>query len=271
MFSPDRAVHEIELAKNVFIQKTVSIQSDTLGIDTEWLDEFMQKYDKRIGLPFLFSIRPELATEKVIAILGRYKCSASIGLESGSERIRKDYLNRNMSNVFLLEVADRMHRYNIPLNTSNMIGLPSETEEEIWDTINLNIEMKVASASVAIWMPFPGADLTEIAIKEGYLDSAYREKMPTHYTSGISLRNVDNNMIDNFYRFFKTAIKFPNTHKLIRKLVRMKPLFIFKLWSLCFNVWIFKTVSRRSWISILLTGLRKLMREKEKNWVKIWM
>lgn len=62
--------------------------------------EFCKKFKSRINLPFFMQTRAEsLLDEKRVKALKEIKCATiGMGLESGSERIRREVLNKNIPN-----------------------------------------------------------------------------------------------------------------------------------------------------------------------------
>ncbi len=97
------------------------------------------------------------------------KCLA-VGVESGSERIRH-LLRKQIEVDRLLDVNRRLRRFSITPLYFFMIGLPTETEEDLRDTISLFTrllkENPKAMKSVNIYTPFPGTELFDVAVAHG--------------------------------------------------------------------------------------------------------
>jgi len=231
-FSVDRTIEEIKQAFKVFAPSPLVFTSDSFGFDLKWMDELFSRYTKLTKLPFVLLFRPELATEECVSIIAKYKCmSVAIGVESGSERVRKEILNRHYSNQMLVDVANRFHRHSIKFRTYNMIGLPTETEREVWETIDINIAMKADFPRGAIFTPFPNTKIVELAMEKGYLDRSFSyEDVPNTILSTTVLKRVDKDLIRNQLYFFQSAIIFPKLKGFFKKLTRMKPNILFRLW-----------------------------------------
>jgi len=60
-----------------------------------------------------------------------------------------------------------------------MIGLPTETEKDIYDTIKLNRLLNPPSIAVTYFTPFMGTELYDTCIKEGFYEPF--KKMYTEY------------------------------------------------------------------------------------------
>jgi len=249
-FSVDRSILEIKRALEYFSQSPVLFTSDSFGIDLKWMDELLMKYSKITKLPFVLLLRPELASEKCIDILAKYNCfSVAIGVESGSERVRKNILNRHYSNEDLINVAKRMHSHNIKFRTYNMIGLPTETEDEMWETIDINIKMKTDFPRGAIFTPMPDTKIVEIAKEYDYLDSDFCfDSIPSSIFQTTILKNVDADRIKNTLYFFQTAIIFPKLRNFIKKINKLKPNPIFKYWFYFIYAYLHKKSEKRALI-----------------------
>lgn len=231
-FSVERSIKEIKRALEVFKPNFFIFASDTFGIDPSWMDDLFSKYQEVTTLPFVLLLRPELTTEEVVRILAKYRChTVGIGVESGSERVRKQVLARNYSNELLLEVSERLHKAGVRVRTFNMIGLPTETEDEIWETIDLNVKMQADFPRGAIFMPFPNTKIVEIAKASGQLPEGFSfDDIPNSILKTTVLAGVNRDRIKNLLHFFQTGVLFPWLRPLIRHLVKIRPNPVFLLW-----------------------------------------
>lgn len=250
-FSPDRSIEEIEESLKVLKSDSVIFLSDTFGINSEWMEQFLSLYEKKIGLPYIILLRPELATPKNIQILGKYKCNTvGIGVESGSERVRREILHRNYSNQLLLRIAEDLHRNRIKIRTYNMIGLPGEREEDIWDTLSLNIQMKAEYPRGAIFMPFPNTKIVNYAKRTGYLEDDFSfNSMPNSILSHSILKKTNTERIKNYLYFFQSIILFPRFVNLFKSLIKIKPNILFRLWFYLIYAHIQRKSEKRGFIS----------------------
>jgi len=108
----------------------------------------------------LSSLRADLAEKEVIETL--VECgqrSVTIAVEAGSERLRK-VINKDLSDEQILKTVENARKYGLKgLKIYAMIGLPTETEEDIFALVNLIKRIKEAnkgfelSISVASFIP----------------------------------------------------------------------------------------------------------------------
>jgi len=128
-------------------------------------------------------------------------------------------------------MANTLHAYGIKFKTFNMIGLPTETEKEMWETIDINIKMKTDYPRAAIFTPFPGTKIVTLAKKYGYLEKNYDfTDLPETILDRSILKKLNAGRVQNMLFFFQTAIKFPILIPIIKKIIRWKPNIVFRIW-----------------------------------------
>ena len=108
----------------------------------------------------LSSLRADLADEQVIRTL--VECgakSATIAVEAGSERLRK-VINKDLTDEQILKTVENARKFGLKgLKIYAMIGLPTETDDDIFALIDLMKRLKEAnkgfelSLSVASFIP----------------------------------------------------------------------------------------------------------------------
>lgn len=133
--------------------------------------EFVEMY-KDFKMPFWCQTRFEdVDGEKIgwLREVGLYRMS--FGLEHGNEEFRKKKLFRNITNKAMIEKAAILGDFKVPYSINIIIGMPYETRDLIFDTINLAKEIKTFdSIAVNIFAPYRGTVLRKNAIDEGWLD-----------------------------------------------------------------------------------------------------
>lgn len=175
--SAESCICEIEQTISKFRIEKILIADDILGIDKKWRNEFCEKYKKRIGIQFQCLLRVNIIDEDLILMLKDAGCyRISIGIESGNEFVRDKILNRHMSNEQITNAFDLAHKYGLETNAINLIGVPGESDEMIWDTIKLNRKIKPTSSGVNIFHPYKGTKLGDYCFDEKLVDeNAYND------------------------------------------------------------------------------------------------
>jgi anaerobic magnesium-protoporphyrin IX monomethyl ester cyclase len=101
----------------------------------------------------LDSIDPEL-----VLLMKKSGCfQVNVGIESGSPRILKE-IKKNLSLELVRQNIALLRKAGIEVIGFFMIGFPSETYEEIRQTISLALTLPLNGASFSIYCPLPGTE-----------------------------------------------------------------------------------------------------------------
>ncbi|MBU2546872.1 MAG: B12-binding domain-containing radical SAM protein [Proteobacteria bacterium] len=98
----------------------------------------------------------------------------SFGVESGSERVRRDLLRKRFSNQDCRGVVERFREAGLDFKFNIIIGLPGEQPIETRATVDFAMDILDRYPNAAIgghmysFMPLPGTPLTRIAEEKGY-------------------------------------------------------------------------------------------------------
>lgn len=97
--------------------------------------------------------------------------SLAIGIESGSEKI-STLLRKEIDLTEAEAVNKRLIGFNITLKYLFIIGVPGEEKQDLMDTASLMVKLveenPAAVVGVHVYVPYPGTELYEIAIKSGF-------------------------------------------------------------------------------------------------------
>lgn len=170
--SPIRMIEEIKYFKENYPLEFIRFVDETfLAMPIEKIEEFAELYKKEINLPFIMSTRVESINSKTVEILKNMgTCKhVSMGIESGSERIRKDVCNRHMDNKKIVEAFKLLRETGIKTTAFNMIGFPTETRENIFETIEINRDAKPEFSVVSFFYPYEGTPLRKVCLEKGYI------------------------------------------------------------------------------------------------------
>lgn len=168
--SVDQIMTEIDFYIGEYDVEYFYFVSETfLAMPKEFKRAFYKRYEK-YRIPFWFNTRPETVTETDITCLESIGCHRiSLGIDSGNEEFRNKVLKRGYSNETVLRAIEVILKSKIQLSVNNIIGLPDETREMIFDTIELNRKFKAHSHSVCVFQPFRGTELNAYCVAKGYL------------------------------------------------------------------------------------------------------
>jgi len=94
----------------------------------------------------------------------------NIGLESGSERIRK-LMRRHYSNQDVIRTAEDARKCGLQVRLFVMVGLPGETKEDFKATVEAGRRCRPSHLYNSVFFPYSGTDLHDFCEKEGLLKS----------------------------------------------------------------------------------------------------
>ncbi|HAT48778.1 MAG: B12-binding domain-containing radical SAM protein [Nitrospirae bacterium] len=161
----------------------IYLEVETIGVYPEYCLELGAKLlafnnTRKRPLSFGANIAP---TKRLLAkpdlldeILGLFHKAGvrflNIGLESGSERMRKEVLKRpDHSNPALIDFCLRARSHGIDINLFILFGLPTETPAEYLETVQVARACKPNRVYHSIFYPYPGTDLHHHAMADGLI------------------------------------------------------------------------------------------------------
>jgi len=166
----DDIIAEIESLHQRFPEmKSLIFMDEVFTIKKKWVGEFCETYKKKFNTPFQVFLRIESVDREMMEWMknaGLY--SIIVGVESGNEKIRKEVLNRKMSNERIIQVFKWADELGLETWDFNMIGVPGDTEQTIRDTMELNKIIRPHHLQVSIFYPFPGTPLYDKCVEQGY-------------------------------------------------------------------------------------------------------
>jgi len=174
--SVEHLIDEIQYVMKEFPEtRFIRFSDDVFVIKSDaWLEEFAEKFPKKIGLPFYCLIRSNSLTEDVAALLSQAGCkSIGMSIEAGTPEIRNDILKRNMSDELMMRSFAIARKYGIETFTSTILAVPGTTLEDDFNSIHFTKKLNPSFPTISIFSPFPKTELTNMAIEMGLLDKEY--------------------------------------------------------------------------------------------------
>ena len=257
MRKADKVLEELRLLKDTTDTGSIYFVDDTFGLDFNWIKDFLPLYAERIGLEFSCMVRADVLRKNkdYAKLLKSSGCRmVAFGLESGSERIRNGLLKKQVRNEDIAAAASLLHDVGIKFRAYNMLGLPGETLDEALETMQLNIDIKADYPWCSIYLPLKDTALANRALAEGFLDKDYfNSNDKRSFFSGSSpLQSKDIKEICNLQRFFQTAVLWPKSFPLIKRLIKLPPNPLFNLWfGFIFYLVYTKSEGRNWWRTFL--------------------
>ena len=156
-------------------------------MNKEYLKDFCREYDSRIGVPFVCNAHVKAFDEEAAGFLKEAGCRiVKFGLESGSERVRREILNRRMSNDDIARAFSIAEQFGFHTSAFVMIGFPHETTAEVYETIDLIARIRPGRFRWSIFFPYVNTRAYEIALDGGFIDFDKLDRL-TNFTDESAL------------------------------------------------------------------------------------
>lgn len=169
----------------------IKFWDETFIMGKDYLTEFSKRYSQEIGLPFTIETTGQSITEFTARKLAEANCvSASIGLETGSERLRRDILGKNTSDAAYDKCFEIMEKYGIRKVANFMFYLPTETEKDIWKNVEVARKWKIDSPCVGILYPYKATKIRDMAIKMKYTTENELNRLEEEYNPYLTRSNT---------------------------------------------------------------------------------
>ncbi len=266
--SPENVVKEAIEIKREFKVRSFEFVDDIFGMKLEWLRKFAKLWKEEINMPFHCNLRTDIVNEELVSLLSFAGCtSVAFGIESGNERVRNYLLKKDLSKESIIKAAELLHKYKIRIITYDIIGTPGETIDNIWDTVEINQEIKTDYASVALMQPYPGTKIHEISAQSGLLSEKPDINIfPWSLHDVTPINSKNQNILINVQKLFNLMVWFPRAERLLKLLVRfpVNPVFymIFLL-THTYGLWVrIKKVPKIYLFRIIINVISNIFRHR---------
>ncbi|MBI5050231.1 MAG: B12-binding domain-containing radical SAM protein [Nitrospirae bacterium] len=252
-------LNEILYAKKHSRLETIVFDDDTFTTNRRWLEDFLNHYKREISIPYICNVRVEHVDDELVRLLAESGCfRVCMGIECGSELIRKNVLKKNFTNDDVIRAAKIIKDYGIKILTNNMMGIPDETLDDAMETIKINVRIKTDYPWCSIFQPYPQTPLADYAASKGYLKSMDVDSFDPTFFEGSILAMKDIDAIVNLQKFFYVAVRFPWTIPLVKKLAYWPFRKIYHFIFLVFFAYRYAKSNRLGIIDILRFGFQSI-------------
>jgi radical SAM superfamily enzyme YgiQ (UPF0313 family) len=160
MRSLDHFFGEIEMLNRTYNFNTLIIDDDSFTLKPDYTAAFCERYSK-IKKPFVCQSRVDFICNNEDLIKRLHECGLvmmNVGFESGNQRIL-DFLGKGTTVEQNLEAGRILHKYKIGIFANHMIGIPTETKEEVLDTLRMIRKIAPEYPALAFFTPSYGSYL----------------------------------------------------------------------------------------------------------------
>jgi anaerobic magnesium-protoporphyrin IX monomethyl ester cyclase len=164
------------LAEIAFLQRNYGIDGvrfddDLFVIDRPRLREFCSWVARKdVPITWDSNCRAEQVTPEFLDTVRRGKCHRlTFGLESGSNRILR-FLQKDLKVDQIVRAFELLNATDIMTGAAFLVGLPTETRDEVEETIALARRINAYHTHFYPYVPFPGSPLAEYCRENALID-----------------------------------------------------------------------------------------------------
>ena len=168
--SAGRIFEEIEYLQKNFGVEGIRFDDDLFVIDRPRLREFCGWIHRRnLAITWESNCRADQVNPEFLGTIERGKCHRlTFGLESGSERILK-FLNKDLRVEQIRRAFTLLRDTRIMTGAAFLVGIPTETRDEVAQTIELARSIRAHHTHFYPYVPFPGSPLAEYCRANGLI------------------------------------------------------------------------------------------------------
>lgn len=215
--SPENILEELLILRSKYGIKEFEILDDIFNLDKKRAERFWDTVinnfpDARFVFPN--GIRTDLLDESAIKKMKRAGVIyTAVAVESANERIQK-LIKKHLNLNKVRDAIECLYEYKIFTNGFFMLGFPTETREEIINTIKFACSSELTTAQFFIVTPFQGTELAELykeSIKNFNIDFSKYE----YYLGEFNLSNVSDSELFRLQRWANIKFYY-NPHRLLK-------------------------------------------------------
>ena len=186
-YSVTRLCAELKELKERWPTQFIKFYDDMFILDRKvdpWLAEFEDVYPREVGLPFFCLTRCNVLTRANLGALKRAGLhSLTMSIEAGNEYVRNTIVKRHMKQQQLHDAFDLCYEEGIVTFANTILGVPIRKDvmeaqgktaiDYDIENLDMNIRCRVTYAEFPVLHPYPGCELSEYAVKNGFFDGDF--------------------------------------------------------------------------------------------------
>ena len=166
--SLENVMQELEEIYFVYGIKNLVFFDDSLTTNKYRIIELCRgMIERRLYFSYQIQARLDQIDDEVMDWLVKSGCvQIGPGIESGNIDVLKS-IGKNQTPEFMLEKCRIIKKYPVKMRCSYIMGWIDETEEQVFDTINLAKEIDSDENAFSIATPYPGTRMWNVALQRG--------------------------------------------------------------------------------------------------------
>lgn len=255
--SADNVIKELKAVHDKYGLKTVRFEDDILSLNRKWLLSLLARYQDEIKVPFSCYLRADSIDLDIALALKNSGCYlVSYAIETGNEKLRNELLCKEISDSQIIKSAEILHKVGLKFVTQNMLGLPGETLENVFETLELNWKIRPDHSWSSVFQPYPSTTIAEYALRHNLMDKINVDDFEPNFFNKSLLRQKDIRKIVNLHKFFDFLVSYPIFFPLVKRMIYLPLNGLFYYFFRVFKLFRYKRAIRTDLITALRIGLK---------------
>jgi len=155
-------------------EKSFIFWDDLFTVDRSRIVELCNAFiNAGMDIDWVCLVRLNTIDRELLALMKKAGCrEVQVGIESGNDRVLK-YIKKGLTLKKIRERVPMIEEAGIDYGIFLIVGFPTETKEEIEDSLAILREMNPTWVNVSIFSPYPGCDFHEELREKGFLGDEY--------------------------------------------------------------------------------------------------
>jgi len=169
---PERVLDEIEEVCQRYAARVIWFYDDTFNLSKKRVSQLCSGMkERKLDVFWFCEVRLDLLDFETLQIMKDSGCfHVAFGIESGSERIRREIIRKDFDLEQARQVVDWCNQLGIVANPFFIVSHPTETKKELEETFSVMKELSgKTEQSISILHIYPGTDLEHLAREQGKL------------------------------------------------------------------------------------------------------
>ncbi|MCX6816284.1 MAG: radical SAM protein [Candidatus Beckwithbacteria bacterium] len=209
--SVEDVIKELVYAKRKYKNVSyIAFEDDVFTFDINWIRKFCCQYKKTVNLPFFCYCHPKITSEEMIRLLKDAGAKdMTMGIQTGSEKIRHKYFKRYDTNEDIIRVGQILRKYKINCAYDVIMDNPLETSKDKRETFNLLLKLpKPFELHTHTLTHFPETELTNLLLEKKMISENevedQKQESYKRWTPTLDLRRDNDDLFwDNLYYLAK--------------------------------------------------------------------
>lgn len=222
-----------------------TFKDDTFVINRKRVWEFCKTLkSEKLKIDWECNARVNLIDEQMLREMKSAGCkSIKIGIESGSDRVLTTVMKKGITVAQIKHAAALLRRIGMHWTGYFLMGIPTETEQEMLQTLELMQNIKPDFASLSVFEPYPGTELYNTGLAKGYMTDSltledYYNKSPKYYAmkqenkridtmNAEELEQIELLMKNSFHKYNRSPIRILKRAKARSRIYLKEPAMLF--------------------------------------------